>query len=225
MFLHPMKALYECVESQKVGFILLTMLPLLGMPLLTRRYERYLLLIPYLLINLMSDYQYQHSIYFQYTFGSTAFLMYLLVLNLADWNLDRKQVYALLGVLVVCVACFCLENLSDITSDVNEMLQNEQENAVMRKTLEQIPEDAVVTAGTCYTTALSEREKLYDMRYCSSKHLLESEYVVVDLLMSGDYSRFETEEGNGYSILWQILSEYGYSLKETAGSLVVFHKG
>ena len=46
----PMKAVYECMEPEKLGMLALTMGPLLGLPLLTRRYERYILLIPYLLM-------------------------------------------------------------------------------------------------------------------------------------------------------------------------------
>ena len=34
-------------------------------------------------MNLMSDYTYQHNIFFQYTFGSTAFLFYLTKKNQA----------------------------------------------------------------------------------------------------------------------------------------------
>ena len=90
--LSPMKAIYECVDEEKLPFIAFTLLPLLGLPLFTRRYERYLLLIPYVLVNLMSDYPYQHDIFFQYTFGSAAFLLYLTLLNLADLKSGRKHV-------------------------------------------------------------------------------------------------------------------------------------
>ena len=47
----------------------------MAMPLFTRRFDRYILLIPYILVNLMSDYTYQHNILFQYNFGSTALLV------------------------------------------------------------------------------------------------------------------------------------------------------
>ena len=82
VIMSPMKALFECVDQEKLTFIGYTLLPLLGLPLLTRRYERYLLLIPYILINLMSDYQYQHDIFFQYTYGSTACLIYMVLVKL-----------------------------------------------------------------------------------------------------------------------------------------------
>jgi uncharacterized membrane protein len=37
---HPMKALFECVDPEKLSYVGLTLAPLLGLPLLTRRYER-----------------------------------------------------------------------------------------------------------------------------------------------------------------------------------------
>lgn len=90
-FLCPMKIVYECADTDKLWFIAITILPLLGLPLFTGRLERYLLLIPYVLINLMPDYAYQHDIFFQYVFGSTACLLYLTVINLAD--LQQKASY------------------------------------------------------------------------------------------------------------------------------------
>ena len=46
----PMKALYECVDYEKLKFIGLTLIPIVGLPLITRRYERLILLIPYILV-------------------------------------------------------------------------------------------------------------------------------------------------------------------------------
>lgn len=63
VILCPMKVIHECADREKLPFIALTLLPLLGIPLLTRRYERYILLIPYILVNLMPDFPYQHSIF------------------------------------------------------------------------------------------------------------------------------------------------------------------
>ena len=85
VLLSPMKMIYECVDAEKLSFLAYTILPLAGMPFLTRRYERFVLLIPYILVNLMSDYQYQHDIFFQYTYGSTACLFYLTLVNLKDF--------------------------------------------------------------------------------------------------------------------------------------------
>ena len=90
VLLSPVRTLWECFKGEKIAFFFLTMGPLLFLPLCTRRYERLVLLIPFLLVNLMSDYTYQHSIFFQYTYGSAACLFYLTAVNLAElprvWN-------------------------------------------------------------------------------------------------------------------------------------------
>ncbi|MBP3701598.1 MAG: DUF2079 domain-containing protein, partial [Lachnospiraceae bacterium] len=176
-FLHPMKVLYECVDAEKLSFIGLTLFPLLGLPLLTRRYERYLLLIPYLLVNLMSDYTYQHSIFFQYTFGSTAFLLYLTTVNLADFSKERQRTISLAAALISSLFCFGFVVVPKAVPHPVEAIRQHGTYQEIREVLEGIPEDASVTATTFFTTWLSQRDIVYDVDYCSQEHLLSSEYV------------------------------------------------
>ena len=82
ILLCPMKALWECLEADKLPYLGLTLGLLLAMPLWTRRYERFILLIPWVLVNLLSCYLYQHDLHFQYSFGSMACLLYLCCVNL-----------------------------------------------------------------------------------------------------------------------------------------------
>ena len=141
VILNPMKAVFECVDKEKLKFIALTQLPLLGLPLLTRRYERYLLLIPYLLVNLMSDYTYQHDIFFQYTYGSTAFLVYLTIVNLADWKLDKRRCIALTLAVVLCLVCFGKEVIPKAKWYPQKLAKNDTQYAQIRAELAEIPED------------------------------------------------------------------------------------
>ena len=226
VILNPMKAVYECVDKEKLRFIALTMLPLLGMPLLTRRYERYILLIPYVLVNLMSDYQYQHDIFFQYTFGSTAFLMYLTVINVADLKINWKQLTTLIIAAVVSAGCFGWVVVPKAINYPVNCVRCFVYYQNIRDTLAQIPEDASVTATTFYTTALSQREVLYDVRYSSTAHLLQTEYVVLNVSAENEYVRYETYgRNNGFENLVKLLSENGYELyAELNGVLVIYRK-
>jgi len=226
VILNPMKAVYECVDKEKLRFIALTMLPLLGMPLLTRRYERYILLIPYVLVNLMSDYQYQHDIFFQYTFGSTAFLMYLTVINVADLKINWKQLTTLIIAAGVSAGCFGWIVVSKAVKYPVNCVRYFEYYQNIRDTLAQIPEDASVTATTFYTTALSQREVLYDVRYSSTAHLLQTEYVVLNVSAENEYVRYETYgRNNGFENLVKLLSENGYELyAELNGVLVIYRK-
>lgn len=193
---HPMKAVYECVDPEKLYYVAMTLIPLLGLPLLTRRYDRYLLLIPYILINLMSDYEYQHSIWFQYSFGSSAFLIYLTLRNLAELRIRTKP-------LIVCVliaaVCFGSEILPVATQYPKQAVLQWESHQSIREALDEIPDDASVTASTFYTTYLSQRDVIYDLGYASRSQILDSEYVVIDPGHDADWETLTAIlERNGY---------------------------
>lgn len=220
VLLNPMKALYECVDTEKLWFMAMTLLPLLGLPLLTRRYERYILLIPYILVNLMSDYQYQHDIFFQYTFGSTACLLYLAVVNLADWKINWQRTVALAAAAAVSAACFGTVVVPRALRYPAQWIQYADDYQEIRDTLSQIPENASVTATTFYTTFLSQRETLYDVRYSSKEHLLETEYVVLNVSASSDFEKY-----GGFENLVNLLKQQGYTLfAELENTLVIYQK-
>lgn len=226
VILNPMKTIYECVDTEKLYFIALTLLPLLGLPLLTRRYERYILLIPYILVNLMSDYQYQYNIFFQYTFGSNAFLVYLTVINLADLKINWKRILILISSAVISVGCFARVVVPKAVNYPVQAVQQYRYYQNIRDTLDMIPDGASVTATTFYTTYLSQREILYDVEYCSQEHLLETDYVVLNISVNNSYKKYATGGlNNGYENLIELLKENGYFEYESLdGILTIWHK-
>lgn len=225
VLLCPMKALYECVDPEKTTFIMQTLLPMLALPLFTRKYERYILLIPYVLVNLMPDYRYQHDIMFQYTFGSTACLMYLTAVNLADLKDQWKQ--GLLGIL-----CFALSAVIFADAILPVAIRyprlyaaNADHYRQVRQTLQQIPDDASVSATTFYTTELSHRKVLYDVKYTSIEHLLSTEYVALAVNSATNYTRYETDNGNGFNNLCKVLEENGYRVfAHLEGTMIIYYK-
>lgn len=225
IILNPMKAIYECVDAEKLKFIAMTLLPLLGLPLLTRRYERYILLIPYILVNLMSDYQYQHDIFFQYTFGSTAFLFYLTVINLADFKVNWKRISALSAAALISAAYFCTVVLPVGINSTVQAIEYQQYYRSIRDQLDTVPAEASVAATTFYTTYLSQRETIYDVRYCTEEHLLESQYVVLKINSNSDCSNYATAGmDNGYENLVNLLEENGYEKYGADHGVVVIYK-
>lgn len=224
--INPMKAIHECVDKEKLYFIAMTLCPLLGLPLFTRRYERYILLIPYILVNLMPDYRYQHEIFYQYTFGSTAFLMYMTVANLADFKINRQRLSALIVATVISVEVFATVVIPKAIKYPIQTIEYNEHYKSIRDVLDTVPDDASVTATTYYTTHLSQREILYDVRYCSQEHLLETEYVVLAVSEDYSYQEYATDgKNNGYENLTELLKKNGYSVCESIEDvLVVWHK-
>ncbi len=224
--LHPMKILYECSEREKLRYLALTMAPLLGLPLITRRYERYILLIPYILVNLMSDYTYQHEIFFQYSFGTTGFLMYLLLINLSDMK-NRKGITAVLSASVLlCGVCFALVVVPKGVTYPSIWIEEKEISREIRQALTTVPEEATVTATTFYTTELSQRRYLYDIAYTSPEQVLESEYVVLDPRYEHVCKKYRSPgKTNGLENLIAILKREGYEeVISIEGTLWIFKK-
>lgn len=216
----PMKAVFECLDGEKLEFIGLTLVPLLALPLMTRRYERYVLLIPYLLVNLMSDYQYQHDIFFQYTYGSTACLIYLTLVNLADIRLGKRRMAALLAAVGVAAVCFGMQILPVAVRYPTQCRQYAAYYGSLRQTLSVIPEDASVAATTYYTTHLSQRDILYDVRYASREHVLSCEYMALNVSDEKSYKAY-----GGYGEFVKLLEDEGYVLIEAyEGRMEIYHR-
>lgn len=225
VILCPMKAVYECVDAEKLKFIGYTLLPLLGIPLITRKYERYVLLIPYILVNLMSDYQYQHDIFFQYTYGSTAFLFYLVLVNLCDINTNAIRNSILVFATAVSLFCFVDTVIPKAIPYPKYCSENAQYYKQVRETLDTIPDDASVGATTFYTTYLSQRETLYDIRYASTEHLLSCEYVVLTTTSENCYKAYAVNGENGLNNLILLLDSNDYSVfAELPGSLIIYRR-
>jgi hypothetical protein len=221
-----MKILFECADPEKQRYVAFTLLPLLGLPLLTRRYERLILLFPHILVNLIPDYVYQHDIFFQYSFGSSACLLYLTLINLADWKNKRYRTVALSAVLTATALCFGMIVLPKAFYYPTQYVRQASLYRDIRETLATVPDDASVTANTFYTTFLSQRDILYDLGYASQKHILETEYVVINLSDTNDFQKFASPgQKNGYGRLLQMLLQNGYEEYAALDNvLVIFRK-
>lgn len=223
--LHPMKLLYECTKPEKLGFIGLTLIPLLGLPLLTRRYERYLLLIPYVLVNLMSDYLHQHHIYYQYNFGSVAFLFFLTALNLADWKLSRQRTGALILSVAISLTCCGFWIAPKAMQAPAKLVGNGQKVQQIRSVLNQLPEEASITATSTYACYLSQRSTLYSLRYVPPEQLLSCEYVVLDPRSSAEFESYSsgTSEDGLFNFI-QLLVSHGYENIETLDQCLLIYR-
>lgn len=225
VLLSPMKVLYECVEQEKLKYILLTMGTLLFLPVFTRRFQRYILLIPYLLINLISDYSYQHSIFFQYSFGSIAFLLYLTLVNLADMKGSWKRIPVLLATIVISSFYLQRDVLPEAEMYIDRYAKNPAYYTEKYAALSCIPPDASVAATTFLTVPLSQREQIYDITYAELPTILAADYVVIQRNDSFSLRNYATETSIGCNELIALLVENGFSLESQFGNdFVIYHK-
>ena len=80
----------------------------------------------------------------------------------------------------------------------------------IRDVLDTIPEDASVAATTYYTTHLSKRDTLYDIRYASKAHIFSCEYIALAVKSTYSYKPFAVNGENGYENFRDLVLQQGY---------------
>ncbi len=177
VFRNPGLVLHHIGSEDKLKYIFQTLAPLCALPLMTTKPSRLVLLGPYILINLMPSYTYQHDIYFQYNFASFAFLILAAVLNFNDFKPQTRKV-ALPCAICASLILFCGTTFTSKYFYFTNYDKNEQLRADMAEAIAQIPEDASVVSSTFILPHVAYRSEIYPM---TTKHMDKCEYAVVDL--------------------------------------------
>lgn len=199
LFRNPALLFVESFDNEKLIFLLQMFIPVAFMPFVTKRISRLTLLLPMVLINLMPDYKYQHSIYYQYTFGVTAFLFYASVLNISEMTAALKRSLITLSVTAsvmmfnstVLDKLYYIEKYNNLTNEIK----------ILNNCINNIPSDVSVQASTFLVPQLAQRTNIYEV---DSQN--PTEYLVIDLRYEeDDYIEFliELYEKDGY-----LMSEY-----------------
>ncbi len=226
VFVNPMKVIFEIFSPKKVEYILQTMLPLAFLPFITRKYERFVLLIAYILVNLMPDYTMQHNIFFQYSFGSAAFLIYLTAVNLSDLRIEKLRIFALTAAALCGVYFFAADVLPVPKTIIRNYLNSREQNEKIALALDTIPENSWVVSDLHYTPHLKQMD-LYDVDYCTNEQLLRADYVILQTNQQYSYAKYRSASGtyDGYENLSKMLESEGYEQwLSVDGALVIYAK-
>jgi len=172
------RVLYGTAQNptEKLWYLVQLTIPLLPLLFTTRRFSRYILLLP-VVINLLSNWPYQYNITFQYSFSVSAFFLYLCVMNAAD----RKPATRRAGVTYAALTAVMLYAMlfwPSVNAAVQRYKNNIETCRAMDAVLETIPDDASVTCSTFLLPHLAERAVLYEDVYHDE---MDADYLIVDL--------------------------------------------
>lgn len=158
-FTNPGYILSNLFTGEKLTFTVQTLGVLGGIPLVSKKLARYILLIPFVLVNLMPTYQYQHSIYFQYVFGSCALIIWLFIMNMSELSYNRARCFTVFS-LIACAVMFA-STLTGMTGNLHD--NNATMNNAIISYLEQLPdnENESITANTFFVPSLYKQKELY----------------------------------------------------------------
>ena len=194
----------------KVAYLLQMFLPLGFLPFITRRQSRWLLLAP-MLMNLLTYYQYQYNIGFQYNFGVTAFLMYAMLVNLPDLQAPTRRNLVAFG----AAACCCLYVMTVLPKWDQYTLRwkdGKDTYRQMEAILDTIPEDASLNVSTFLLSHVADRDVVYEIGYHKDKP--DVDYVVIDARYMDNSAR---QHMKAYT-------DAGYTVHEEHEGLIVILK-
>lgn len=155
-------------KSAKVYYLLTILLGLGFLPLRQRHPENFFLALPLIVMNLLSDYRYQHHLEFQYNYGSFALLVAMVFLSLGERPNSKASMRKTLHYLLAFGLAFSLTNtgsrLYRRTSPLVKMAINEGYQIQDTKAaLKALPKDKRLLVHNFYTTPLSHVFDLYDL--------------------------------------------------------------
>lgn len=148
---------------EKFIYVFQMILPVGFIPFCTKKASRWLLLTPWLL-NLLTMYQYQYNIGFQYHFAISAFLIYAMIQNIPELKAPTRRGLLAFG----AAACCCLYIITAVPklTYYQERWENGKDTfRYMDEILDEIPEDASLCVSTMLLAHVHDRDVLYDVTY------------------------------------------------------------
>jgi hypothetical protein len=91
--------------------------------------------------------------------------------------------------------------------------------------LDAVPDGASVAATTYYTTYLSQRDTLYDVRYASQEHIFGCEYLALSVTDQYSYKPYAVDGEKGFENFRDLVLKNGYvKIAEYEGRLEIYQK-
>ena len=205
MFFAPGVVLDTCFNSETAAFVLYTLGTLLFIPLAGRKTANLWLIVPYFLLNLITDYPFQHDVGYQYVFGTTALLFFLYAYNI--YRFPKKSMNIVLTVTLLACICGTYTKTGDLNYYINYYNSSIERFNDNDRLLSKIPADVSVTASSSLTAHLSRVEKLYDYPYYDNK--------------TDCYVLCKNDEG--YEDFSSGIKKKGYKLKEQNEDIAVYY--
>lgn len=174
---NPAYFLNNILSAEKLLLIMQMLLPLLFIPMKSRRLSDWVLIVPLLLYNLATDYSYQQSIHYQYVFSSGAFLVFLFVKN---FRYEKRKNKAAAAAVFAALICLVGTNTPKYYN-IERIKEIEVYYASSREALASVPRDKVIYASTYMTPYLYDCPEVY--MYPAIYHeeeLPPPDYVVLD---------------------------------------------
>lgn len=160
-FLNPAYLFSLLLRETTMKFFLQVMAPMLFIPFFTKKIRRFMLMVPFIVMNLIigAGYQYAGNVGFQYIFGPVCLLLYMCIINVDDMGQNGKQTIPVVLGSVALIMTF--SNSSHKWNNYTGYINSRDYFDSLEEMLDSIPDDASVGTDTFIIPHLGQHDKLY----------------------------------------------------------------
>lgn len=197
----------KLLSGEKLLFLLQMLVPLMFLPLRTRRLSDWMLVAPVVIVNLASDYVYQTDIHYQYVFGTGVLLVFLSAKNIRYCKEKTK-----IAVSAAIAGAIILTGSMNVKYNYVDLLWTNQTDIVAtNRTLEMIPNDAVVFSSTYFTPHLYQCKEVYMYPFVyETDSSVVPDYVVLDN-RKGLLAEYDTLYAYWIDMGYEVIGAEGYA--------------
>lgn len=149
------------VRDDTIRCFLQVMIPFLFIPFFTKKIHRFLLMMPFVVMNLVigAGYGYAANVGFQYIFGPICLLLYMCIINIDDMGQNGKQnIPVALGTAAIIMT---MSNCSHRWGNYDGYLNDKEYFDNLEELLCSIPEDASVGTDSFLIPHAANRDEVY----------------------------------------------------------------
>lgn len=164
-FSNPGYLLSQLIHEKTLVFFLQVMIPMLFLPFFTKKVHRYLLMIPFIVMNLIIgvNYGYAANIGFQYIFGPATLMLFMSLINVHDMTPQmRKNIPILWSIATVL---FFAGMQADDAAYIRQYTEKKDYYIQSEQMLDSIPEDAVIAGNALIISHVCDRDEVYIFDY------------------------------------------------------------
>lgn len=221
VLLNPGYFFSQLLTESTLLFFLKVMLPLLFLPFMTKKIHRFLLIIPFVIMNLVvgAGYKYAADIMYQYIFGPSCLLIYMSLINCEDLKYERKRIMTISAAAASVIAAFCI--VSKNASYYQIYTSRRDYYTSIEECLDSVPGDASVIANTWYLPHVADRKEVYN--FSSDDFIVDESETAVALRDPERYDFYvmSTSDQNTITAI-SLLEDAGFTMYNKTDGVVIY---
>ncbi|MBD5142228.1 MAG: DUF2079 domain-containing protein [Ruminococcus sp.] len=215
------------IHDTSLIFFLEIMVPVMFLPFMTKKLHRYLLLIPFIIMNLVigTSYGYAAGIGYQYIYGPSCLIIYLALLNAKDITYEKRNIIIAMASVASLISSLCF--VSSKMGFVDTYNSRPQYYKNLEACLDSVPQDGRVITNTWFLPHLADRKEVYVFDrndFNTNPDIAEFEEAVTGLKDMQRYDFYVLSRGDENTpIAIPYLEEAGYTVyTETEDYIVIY---